>query len=100
MSSPICVETSVPTPPFSSPANFANGAAMNSVRVNNISDEARPDDMVTDFSTLIDIRTFETRNDSSGTYLEISFNNQDTLKKALCMNGYALSDTSMYVFLY
>ncbi|KAI4525069.1 hypothetical protein K525DRAFT_235012, partial [Schizophyllum commune Loenen D] len=69
------------------------------VKVENIPKDVDRQEILALFSALIGtVRTAEEQKDASGnTIMQLSFQDRDAAKKALCMNGYTVSGTALYV---
>ncbi|KAL1754205.1 hypothetical protein FB107DRAFT_275968 [Schizophyllum commune] len=69
------------------------------VKVENIPKDVDRQEILALFSALIGtVRTAEEQKDASGnTIMQLSFQDRDAAKKALCMNGYTVSGTALIV---
>ncbi|TFK38039.1 hypothetical protein BDQ12DRAFT_735950 [Crucibulum laeve] len=71
---------------------------INSVKVENISENVGRNEVAALFNTLIGkVCAFQERQDVTGSYLQISFNSREAAQKALCMSGYSLGGTNITV---
>jgi len=68
----------------------------NAVKVENISARAI-NEVAALFNTLIGVKSSRLHENALGFYLEITFFDQDAASKALCMSGYSVHGTNLYV---
>ncbi|KAJ3513518.1 hypothetical protein NLJ89_g2907 [Agrocybe chaxingu] len=75
-----------------------NSRPTNSISIENIPDHVERRELVSLFGTLIgEIRSFQDIRDGPSPRLEITFNDQDSASKALCMNGYTVAGSPLTV---
>ncbi|CAA7264277.1 unnamed protein product [Cyclocybe aegerita] len=75
-----------------------NSRPTNSISIENIPDHVERRELVSLFGTLIgEVRSFQDIRDGPSPRLEITFNDQDSASKALCMNGYTVAGSPLTV---